>query len=414
MVKQTAKFSFMEQWNIIKAYDYCYNVTDGTHDSPKQTEFGKYLITSKHIKDNRIDFESAYKISEDDYNKIITRSKVDQWDIIISMIGAYCGFCCIESSKQTDYAIKNVGLLKVGNELKCKWLYYYLTSPHGKQQLSKLRSGSSQPYISLGALRNLDIPVPNENTMSDIVSVLSSLDSKIELNRRINDNLEQQAQALFKSWFVDFEPFRGGEFVDSELGLIPKGWRVVSLGEVTKQITEKVGNREDVTVLSPINSGELVLSEEYFTKQVFSKDLSKYLIVNPLSFAYNPARINICSIGLNTFAFVGCVSPVYVVFECEPNYQYFFDFFKRTAMFKDEVALRAIGGVRQSLGYNDLSLIKTIYPTSDVVVEFNNLYLKMKEVMIKNTDQNEKFISLRDSLLPKLMSGELKINEFNC
>lgn len=182
-------FSFMEQWNIIKAYDYCYNVTDGTHDSPKQTEFGKYLITSKHIKDNRIDFESAYKISEDDYNKIITRSKVDQWDIIISMIGAYCGFCCIESSKQTDYAIKNVGLLKVGNELKCKWLYYYLTSPHGKQQLSKLRSGSSQPYISLGALRNLDIPVPNENTMIDIVSVLSSLDSKIELNRRINDNL---------------------------------------------------------------------------------------------------------------------------------------------------------------------------------------------------------------------------------
>ena len=200
----------------------------------------------------------------------------------------------------------------------------------------------------------------------------------------------------------------------TELGLIPKGWRVVSLGEVTKQITEKVGNREDVTVLSPINSGELVLSEEYFTKQVFSKDLSKYLIVNPLSFAYNPARINIGSIGLNTFDFVGCVSPVYVVFECEPNYQYFFDFFKRTAMFKDEVALRAIGGVRQSLGYNDLSLIKTIYPTSDVVVEFNNLYLKMKEVMIKNTDQNEKFISLRDSLLPKLMSGELKINEFNC
>ena len=233
-------------------------------------------------------------------------------------------------------------------------------------------------------------------------------------NRHGNDNLEQQAQALFKSWFVDFEPFRGGEFVDSELGLIPKGWRVVSLGEVTKQITEKVGNREDVTVLSPINSGELVLSEEYFTKQVFSKDLSKYLIVNPLSFAYNPARINIGSIGLNTFDFVGCVSPVYVVFECEPNYQYFFDFFKRTAMFKDEVALRAIGGVRQSLGYNDLSLIKIIYPTSDVVVEFNNLYLKMKEVMIKNTDQNEKFISLRDSLLPKLMSGELKINEFNC
>ena len=291
---------------------------------------------------------------------------------------------------------------------------YYLMTLVGKELNYLSKTSTAVPIINKSSFSNYEVEVPDLETQEKIASILSSLDSKIELNRRINDNLEQQAQALFKSWFVDFEPFRGGEFVDSELGLIPKGWRVVSLGEVTKQITEKVGNREDVTVLSPINSGELVLSEEYFTKQVFSKDLSKYLIVNPLSFAYNPARINIGSIGLNTFDFVGCVSPVYVVFECEPNYQYFFDFFKRTAMFKDEVALRAIGGVRQSLGYNDLSLIKTIYPTSDVVVEFNNLYLKMKEVMIKNTDQNEKFISLRDSLLPKLMSGELKINEFNC
>ena len=291
---------------------------------------------------------------------------------------------------------------------------YYLMTLVGKELNYLSKTSTAVPIINKSSFSNYEVEVPDLETQEKIASILSSLDSKIEVNRRINDNLEQQAQALFKSWFVDFEPFRGGEFVDSELGLIPKGWRVVSLGEVTKQITEKVGNREDVTVLSPINSGELVLSEEYFTKQVFSKDLSKYLIVNPLSFAYNPARINIGSIGLNTFDFVGCVSPVYVVFECEPNYQYFFDFFKRTAMFKDEVALRAIGGVRQSLGYNDLSLIKIIYPTSDVVVEFNNLYLKMKEVMIKNTDQNEKFISLRDSLLPKLMSGELKINEFNC
>lgn len=274
--------------------------------------------------------------------------------------------------------------------------------------------GSKMPRGDKEQIMRYKMPTFSSDEEQNIGKIVVDIEKKLQLSRAINDNLEQQAQALFKSWFVDFEPFRGGEFVDSELGLIPKGWRVVSLGEVTKQITEKVGNREDVTVLSPINSGELVLSEEYFTKQVFSKDLSKYLIVNPLSFAYNPARINIGSIGLNTFDFVGCVSPVYVVFECEPNYQYFFDFFKRTAMFKDEVALRAIGGVRQSLGYNDLSLIKIIYPTSDVVVEFNNLYLKMKEVMIKNTDQNEKFISLRDSLLPKLMSGELKINEFNC
>lgn len=287
---------------------------------------------------------------------------------------------------------------------------YYLMTLVGRELNYLSKTSTAVPIINKSSFSNYEVEVPDLETQEKIASILSSLDSKIELNRRINDNLEQQARALFKAWFVDFEPFRDGEFVDSELGMIPKGWKVVSLGEVTKQITEKVGNREDVTVLSPINSGELVLSKEYFTKQVFSKDLSKYLIVNPLSFAYNPARINIGSIGLNTFDFLGCVSPVYVVFECEPNYQYFFDFFKRTATFKDEVALRAIGGVRQSLGYNDFSLIKTVYPTQDVVIKFNNLYLKMKEVINQNSIQSDKFISLRDSLLPKLMSGELKIN----
>ena len=290
---------------------------------------------------------------------------------------------------------------------------YYLMTLVGKELNYLSKTSTAVPIINKTSFSNYEVEVPDLETQEKIASILSSLDSKIELNRRINDNLEQQAQALFKSWFVDFEPFKDGEFVDSELGMIPKGWRIVCLGEVTKQVTEKVGNREDVTVLSPVNSGELVLSEEYFTKQVFSKNLSKYLIVNPLSFAYNPARINIGSIGLNEYDFVGCVSPVYVVFKCEPNYHYFFDFYKRTAVFKDEVALRAIGGVRQSLGYDDFSLIKTIYPTPDVVVEFNNLYLKMKEVITRNNIQNNKLTTLRDSLLPKLMSGELKINNFN-
>ena len=292
-------------------------------------------------------------------------------------------------------------------------LKYYTHSKPYFDWVHSFDTGGTRGNINAKTYGAMPITLPSRETQDKIVNILKSLDDKIELNRRINDNLEQQAQALFKSWFVDFEPFKDGEFVDSELGMIPKGWRVVCLGEVTKQVTEKVGNREDVTVLSPVNSGELVLSEEYFTKQVFSKNLSKYLIVNPLSFAYNPARINIGSIGLNEYDFVGCVSPVYVVFKCEPNYHYFFDFYKRTAVFKDEVALRAIGGVRQSLGYDDFSLIKTIYPTPDVVAEFNNLYLKMKEVITRNDIQNNKLTTLRDSLLPKLMSGELKINNFN-
>ena len=374
---------------------------------------GTPIVTVEHLGNRRFSKQNLPLVSDDD-KKRLSKYLLQEGDIVFSRVGSV-DRCSYVTSAENDWLFSGRCLrVRCGNNCHPLFLYYYFCKESVKQYIKSIAVGATMPSINTKLMAEIPILLPKLEEQRCIADILSSFDDKIELNRRINDNLEQQAQALFKSWFVDFEPFRGGEFVDSELGLIPKGWRVVSLGEVTKQITEKVGNREDVTVLSPINSGELVLSEEYFTKQVFSKDLSKYLIVNPLSFAYNPARINIGSIGLNTFDFVGCVSPVYVVFECEPNYQYFFDFFKRTAMFKDEGALRAIGGVRQSLGYNDLSLIKIIYPTSDVVVEFNNLYLKMKEVMIKNTDQNEKFISLRDSLLPKLMSGELKINEFNC
>lgn len=401
----------MEEWKIIKACDYCYNVTDGTHDSPKQKEVGKHLITSKHIKENRIDFENAYKISEEDYKKIISRSKVDQWDILISMIGAYCGFCCIESSTQTDYAIKNVGLFKIGNEIKCRWLYYYLTSPQGKEQLSILRSGSSQPYIPLGALRNLDIPVPSTQYMELTISILKSLDDKIELNRRINENLEQQAQALFKSWFIDFEPFKDGKFVDSELGKIPEGWKVVELKDVTTLVTEKVKQRTHIKVLSPISTGELVLSESYFTKQVYSQNIEKYIIVKPMQFAYNPARVNIGSIGMNSYDFDGCVSPVYVVFECEKNYQYFFDCFRKTSQFKEEVISRAIGGVRQSLNYKDFSLIKITYPPDHIIDNFNDIYLSLLKLKRFVEKESQKLSQLRDTLLPRLMSGELEIKD---
>ena len=404
----------MKEWKNYTAQEFCLNVTDGTHDSPKPTELGHYLITSKHLQNNAIDFTSAYKISEEDYQKVIKRSAVVQHDILFSMIGTI-GNTVRVKDPIVDYAVKNMAIFKMGgNELKSKWLYYWLKSSKSKEYISSRLAGSTQSYLTLDTLRNFPISAPSESEMQTIVSILSSLDNKIELNRQINDNLEQQAQALYKSWFVDFEPFKNGDFVESELGLIPIGWKVTELSAVTKQITGKVKDRTDVKVLSPVNSGELVLSEEYFTKQVFSESISKYIVVKPLHFAYNPARVNIGSIGMNTFAFDGCVSPVYVVFECESNYHHFFDYYRKTDSFKDEVLKRAIGGVRQTLSYKDFSLIKLVYPPLDVVKEFNAIYERLLDNINRTKSEDSKLSNLRDTLLPKLMSGELKINEIDC
>lgn len=284
-------------------------------------------------------------------------------------------------------------------------LFMYYLLKYNKNRIEAMGSGTTFKEVSGATMKNIEVNLPPLAEQKRIAAILGALDDKIELNRRINANLEEQAQALFKSWFVDFEPFRDGPFVDSELGKIPKGWKVTELGNVTKQKTEKVGLQTTVKVLSPVTTGELVLSEEYFIKQVFSESIAKYIIVKPNQFAYNPARINIGSIGRNTFGFEGCVSPVYVVFECEKGYHYFFDFFRKTDAFKREVISRAIGGVRQTLGYKDFALIKVVYPPKNVVHKFNAIYINLLNLQNHHNLENKTLSALRDTLLPKLMAG---------
>ncbi len=301
----------------------------------------------------------------------------------------------------------------VPNEENDADFIYYLMTVVGKHLNYLSKTSTAVPIINKSTFANYEIEIPNIKEQKRIGKILSSLDDKIELNRRINDNLEQQAQALFKSWFLDFEPFKKGKFIDSEFGMIPEGWRVEELGNITNSITEKVGKRTDVKVLSPVNTGDLLLSEEYFTKQVYSKNLAKYIMVAPNDFAYNPARINIGSIGMNTFDFSGCVSPIYVVFRCEKEYHHFFNIFKATKNFKEEVNTRAIGGVRQTLSYKDFSLIKIVYPPKEAVEQFNKIYSHIMTLIKKNVLENKRLHQTRDTLLPKLMSGELKINDIN-
>lgn len=287
-----------------------------------------------------------------------------------------------------------------------KFLYYLCQT----MPFANYGGGSAVPTLNRNHIHPLETKIPVKvEDQRRIASILSSLDRKIDLNNKINADLEEMAQAIFKNWFIDFEPFKDGKFVDSELGMIPEGWKVGTLGDITKNKSAKVKERNDVKVLSPVTTGELVLSEEYFTKQVFSSSIAKYKIVNKGDFAYNPARVNIGSLGRNEFDFDGCVSPVYVVFSVLDGYENYFDLFRKTDFFKDSVASLAIGGVRQSLSYDDLSSIEVIIPSENAVEEFNNLYNQMKKTIKANKLENSRLSLLRDTLLPRLMSGEIEV-----
>jgi type I restriction enzyme S subunit len=249
------------------------------------------------------------------------------------------------------------------------------------------------PRGDKGAIMRYSVPDVPLDTQMSIAKTLSAIDARIAENRKINHHLEQMAQAIFKSWFVD-------NASDS--------WCIVGLGAVTQEIRTKVKELQ-MPVLSAVRTGNLVLSEDYFTKQVYSKDIGKYIVVEPNDFAYNPARVNIGSLGINNFDFAGCVSPVYVVFRSEPEYHHFLSFFLKSPNFQEEVRVRASGSVRQSLNYGDFSLIQVTYPPIDLVRKFNHQY----EGILVATRQidlvNARLAELRDTLLPRLISGELSV-----
>jgi len=155
----------MSEWKEVIATDFCIEVTDGTHDSPKSVSMGRYLLTSKHLQEYQLDFANAYQISQEDYEKAIARSKVDQYDVLFSMIGTI-GVTHRVSMANVDFAVKNMGIFKMGgDEIKSMWLYYWLKTRKAKEYINSTLSGTTQGYITLKALRNFPIQVPNEDLM---------------------------------------------------------------------------------------------------------------------------------------------------------------------------------------------------------------------------------------------------------
>lgn len=406
------------EWKEVDIEQTSIEIIDGDRGKnyPKNNELTNsgycLFLSAANVTKNGLQFSNNSFITKEK-DALFRKGKLMPKDIVLTTRGTVgnVGFYSDDVPYPNMRINSGMVIIRPGEDFDTMFLYQYLRSCYFRAQITQFQSGSAQPQLPISTLQKMKVIKPDIDAQRRIASILSSLDRKIELNNKINADLEEMAQAIFKNWFVDFEPFKDGKFVDSELGMIPEGWKVGTLGDITKNKSAKVKERNDVKVLSPVTTGELVLSEEYFTKQVFSSSIAKYKIVNKGDFAYNPARVNIGSLGRNEFDFDGCVSPVYVVFSVLDGYENYFDLFRKTDFFKDSVASLAIGGVRQSLSYDDLSSIEVIIPSENAVEEFNNLYNQMKKTIKANKLEISRLSTLRDTLLPRLMSGELEVPE---
>ena len=185
-----------------------------------------------------LELNDEYEFVDEETQKKIARCIVKKGDIVLSIVGTIGLVSIVGESLDNANLTENCVKIIVSEAMDSKFLYYYLKSSVGQTEIMQRTVGAVQAKLPIKNIQDIDVWFPPKETQTQIASVLSYIDDKIEHNNKINANLQQQAQAIFKSWFVDFEPFQDGEFVESELGPIPKGWKVISLENVCSVITK--------------------------------------------------------------------------------------------------------------------------------------------------------------------------------
>ena len=292
-------------------------------------------------------------------------------------------------------------------ETDSEFLYYLLK--YNKDNIASQGSGTTFAEVSGKTMKEIEVMVPKEtDDQRRIASILSSLDRKIELNNKINADLEEMAQAIFKNWFVDFEPFKDGKFVDSELGMIPEGWKVVVFDNILKVTTTKTG-KEGIPEYSVTNTG-IHPRDEKFTKNL-SKSSAKNKLIRKGNLVFGMSR-EILNWGIMKEEVGGVSSAynVYIVDEKIVNTTYLECFIaQRMDYFADLIKPAS----REGQGVDKALLKKKIIciPPSEVMDVFLEKYNSIKLLTEIRNQESSRLSLLRDTLLPRLMSGEIEVPE---
>ena len=379
--------------------DIANKITKGTTPSTygaKFTESGVNFVKVESITaQGGFLVDKFVHIDESTHHNMLKRSIIEEGDILLTMAGAIGRVAQVPKDILPANTNQAVSIIRINHkDADSRYIRYFLESPNAKSQFFAGITQSAQPNLSLGNISKIQVPLPELDTQKKIVDILGSIDEKIELNRKMNDTLEQMGQALFRHYFIT-----GNE---SEK---------VSLRDLVTETSNKIGSDDQskYTVLSAVKSGELIASEVYFTKQVFSKDISKYKIVIANDFAYNPARVNIGSIGMLDKEIFGAVSPVYVTFRVKDGYNYAINELLKLPVTRRRIVDLCSGTVRQILRFEDFCRIKAHSVPTETLNEFNSQYEVLRAHISQNSIEMHTLTSIRDTLLPRLISGKLKL-----
>ena len=282
--------------------------------------------------------------------------------------------------------------------------------------LLNITTGSTFPNLSKNDINLFKVKSPDYKEANKIAQVLSAIDDKIENNLAINKTLEEMAMALYKHWFLDFGPFQDGAFVKSELGKIPEGWEVKKIGDLyntssggtpSRKKMEYYENGEIPWIKSKeLNNTFIINTEEKITSTTLKKSSAKLFPAKSVLVAMYGATVG--EVGINSME-ATCNQAICAIKTIEIPYFYVFIYLK---VEKEKILNQAVGSAQQNISQ---ILIKNFPIISPKLIDVKNVFDELSAIfnkLEKNIIENQTLTHLRDTLLPKLISGEVRLKEF--
>ena len=437
--------------------DVCIKITDGAHKSPKSVESGRPMGSVKDLEFYGLNLETARHISEEDYFDLVKQGcKPELGDVLIAKDGnsALDTVCAFEKDDEV-VLLSSVAILRPNPEkINSRFLKYYFLSVRTIEYLKRnFISGAAIPRVVLRDFKKAEIQLPLLSEQKAITHFLGSLDDKIELNRQMNETLEAMSQALFKSWFVDFDPvidnaLAAGNAIPDELleraeqrktiekkdnsdiqdlfpdyfefteemGWIPKGWQVKNSGDLfdvrdgTHDSPKKSDEGKYLITSRHITSGVIDYPNAYLISQDDFDEVNKRSLVE----SYDILITMIGTVGVSMLVLqdeIDFAIKNVGLFKTSNNKSYavFFYLYLNSNYMTQFLDSRLAGTTQKYLTLKVLRALPVVTPNNKILSRFVNEMSPIFKKIHSNHEQIETLSKLRDTLLPRLMSGELRI-----
>lgn len=407
------------EWKEVYIKDICTVLGDGLHGTPEYDEKGDfYFINGNNLQEGHISIKKDTKrVSQKEFLKY--QKELNDRTILVSINGTIGNVA--KYNNEPCILGKSACFFNVKEDIDRNFIYYVISSPHFKKSIIQQATGTTIKNVSLKQMRDYHFLIPvNLSDQRKIAGILSALDAKIENNNKINANLEAQAQALFKSWFVDFTPFKDQPFVDSELGPIPQGWKVVSLDDMTSKVGTGLNPRKNFTLGQ--GSNYYVTIKNMYNNRVYLDSRCDKITDEAIQKIQKRSKLQVGDLlfsGIGTIGRVALINkPPYnwntseSVFNLHPSEEISSEFLYLLLLsnfFQNYVKINTLGGVQQGIRMASLKSFRMALPDRNVLIAFDRIIQPIVADIKRNDDENDSLAALRDTLLPKLMSGEIKL-----